>query len=196
MIPIIPIPILSIEDDEDRLFMAALFESYNRLMYSEIKKVLSDPWEIEDVLQTTLVKLIDKIEKLKSLDDRSLVNYIITASKNNARSLLRRSSRESFASIDGDEELSGMNLSDGLSAEDWVFRLEDIRQLADALNRLDDKSRYLLEAKYILEIDPQEMADELHIKPDSLRMELSRARKRALKLLKDEASEKEKASET
>ena len=38
----IPYVILAIEDESDREYMTALYIEYHRLMYSEIKKLLSD----------------------------------------------------------------------------------------------------------------------------------------------------------
>ena len=180
----IPFVILAIEDEDNRSFMTTLFLNYERLLYSEIRKLISDSWAVEDVLQSTLVKLIGKIPLLRTLDERSLVNYIITAAKNTAISLLRRSPRENLPSID-DEGFAGGALSDGTSAEDVLIRVESVRRLADIWPLLDERSQYLLDAKYILGMGSQEIAAQLGIKPDSVRVELSRARKRARKLLMD-----------
>ena len=61
----IPFCILAIENDDDREFMAELFLRYQRLLYNEIYEILKNPWNTEDVLQATLVKLIDKISELR-----------------------------------------------------------------------------------------------------------------------------------
>lgn len=57
----IPYCILVIEDDNDREFMTLLFIRFQRLLYKEIYEILKNPWNTEDILQATLVKLIDKI---------------------------------------------------------------------------------------------------------------------------------------
>lgn len=62
----LPICILTIEDESDREFMSRVYTQYQWLMYDTIKHVVGDHWSTEDVVQTTLVKLIDKLEKLKS----------------------------------------------------------------------------------------------------------------------------------
>ena len=76
----IPYCILVIEDDDDRAFMEQLFVDYHRLMYHEIFKLVHDQWAAEDVMQSTLVRLIDKIPELRIKDRDHLVNYIITVS--------------------------------------------------------------------------------------------------------------------
>ena len=55
----IPYCILVIEDDDDREFMTLLYIRYQRLLYKEIYEILKKPWNTEDILQATLVKLID-----------------------------------------------------------------------------------------------------------------------------------------
>ena len=60
----IPFCILVIEDNDDREFMASLFVQYQRLLYKEIYAILKNPWNTEDIMQATLVKLIDKIQEL------------------------------------------------------------------------------------------------------------------------------------
>ena len=73
----IPYCILVIEDDDDRTFMEQLFVDYHRLMYHEIFKLVHDQWAAEDVMQSTLVRLIDKIPELRLKDRGHLVNYTL-----------------------------------------------------------------------------------------------------------------------
>ena len=70
----IPIIILTIQDPDEREYMTGLYIKYNRLMYSEIHKIIHDPWDVEDVLQISLVKLIDKISLLRAFERNRLVN--------------------------------------------------------------------------------------------------------------------------
>ena len=63
----IPYCILVIEDDDDREFMTLLYIRYQRLLYKEIYEILKNSWNTEDILQATLVKLIDKIPELRRL---------------------------------------------------------------------------------------------------------------------------------
>lgn len=55
--------------------------------------------------------------------------------------------------------------------------------------QLDERTRYLLEGYYILDLPATEMARELNIKPASLRMALTRARKTAYQLLQDSSKQ-------
>ena len=70
--------------------------------------------------------------------------------------------------------------------EDLLISKEEIDELVRRWPQLDAKSKYLLEGKYILGKSDEVMAEELSIKPASVRMALTRARQCAYQLLTKE----------
>ena len=76
---------------------------------------------------------------------------------------------------------------DGEAIELQVIKKEDLEALSRIWTQLDERTRYLLEGYYILNLPATEIARELNIKPDSLRMALTRARKTAYQLLQDKS---------
>ena len=124
----IPYVILAIEDDDDRDFIRWLYIRYERLMYSEIYKIVQDNWATEDILQDTIVKLIDKIELLKQLPEKKRVNYIISASKNTAYTYAKRKMNRDLLSIEelADNRKSVSFLWDNIE-EDLILR-DDLKQ--------------------------------------------------------------------
>lgn len=179
----IPFVILAIDDTDDRVFMTSLYLQYKRLMMSEILKIIGEKCDAEDILQASLVKLIEKIPRLRTLGERQRVNYLITTVKNTAYSALRRLKKTGFASIDDDEWVLGDRLCSNDCVEETITRVETVERLEVIWPMLDEKSRYLLSARYFLEMQPPEIAAELGIKPESVRMELTRARRKAKELL-------------
>lgn len=186
----LPLCILAIENDSDREFMTQIYEQYHRLMYSEIYAITRDVWATEDIMHATVERLIEKIELMRSFDRNRLVNYIISASKNNSYNYLNYERRRSGYCFD--------EFRDSAYAEDDISRVEDridlsgdLRMLAEVWKELDDYTRYLLEARYILNKSYETMAKELGVRADSLRMALTRARKKALRLMMDKAAEKQ-----
>lgn len=63
----LPLMIATIDDDADRAFMTRIYYRYRRYMYKTIGTFVSDPWDADDVFQTTLPNLIDHLDTLKSL---------------------------------------------------------------------------------------------------------------------------------
>ena len=175
----IPVCILAINDENDREFMTALFLQYERLMYKEIYQITSDIWETEDILQSALVKLIDKITLLRTLDSKRLINYLISTVKNTAYNHMNRKkpafSFDEMRDVEADDEISEF--------EDRMELNFQLERLANVWPLLDQRSKYVLEAYYILEKHPEEIARDLGIKANSIRMILSRARKRAYRLM-------------
>ena len=180
----IPYVILAIEDEIDREYMTSLYIEYHRLMYSEIKKLLSDKEAIEDVLQSTLVKLIDKISLLRRFDRTHLVNYIIVSCRNTARNELRYRSRHPAFSFD--EAFDGSEPDSAFAPiEEQILHTDSLARLAQVWDKLDERNRYLLEARYILEKTDADIAADLGIQPKSVRMALTRARKVASCLMEE-----------
>jgi RNA polymerase sigma factor, sigma-70 family len=173
----IPIPqiILTIESDDDRAFMTQLYEKYHRLMYKEILTIVKNHADTEDVLHNTIVSLIRKIDTLRKFNERRLANYIITACKNTARNLFRNR-KEILITF---EELD--EVADDSNIENFIVHVENLNMLAEVWPDLPERDKHLLEGKYILEKSDVEMSKELGISANSVRMYLSRARKRALK---------------
>lgn len=181
----IPYCILIIEDESDREFMTALYFQYQKLIYSSIRKVLSDQWLIDDAAQSSLEKLIDKVSLLRTLDRNRLINYIISTCKNTAYNLIRHNCRhETFLFDDSIDSLENSII--GLSIEDYLIQNEMLSQLSVIWDKLDYRHQYILEARYILEKSLEEIAEDLEIKPESVRMALTRARRKAYSLIMTE----------
>ena len=63
---------------------------------------------------------------------------------------------------------------------------EDIEALHRAWKKLDPRSQYLLEARYILNKSFEEIAEDINLQSGSVRTAISRARKKARKLILEE----------
>lgn len=178
----IPFCILVIEDDDDRDFMTALFIDYQRLLYSEIYAILQDSWNTEDVLQATLVKLIDKIPEPREKERPRLVSYIVAAAKNTAYNFLRAQKKTAPLAFEDYMEEAEKS-SEHRQIEAQFIAKEELDELKRKWPQLDSHSKYLLEGKYILGKSDEVLAEELSIKTDSVRMALTRARQCAYQLL-------------
>ena len=162
--------------------MAELFLRYQRLLYNEIYEILKNPWNTEDVLQATLVKLIDKISELRKKEEAKLVSYMVVAARNNTYNFLRAQKKSAQVSF---EEYSGQenSASADRQIESGMIAKEEIEEMVRRWSQLDERSKHLLEGKYILGKSDEALAEELSIKPASVRMALTRARQNAYQIL-------------
>jgi len=169
----IPLFILSIESPDDCEFIENLYLSYKRLMFSEILKITGDRWATEDIIQTVIVKLIGKLTLLRTLSKPKLINYIITASRNTALNHLRSLNRV----IEVPYEDSIEDIAEYSSEIDNKLLIrEQLENVHTAWKKLDNRNKRVLELKYVLEKTNEEISSELGIKPESVRMILTRAR--------------------
>lgn len=179
----IPTIILTIENNDDREFMTQLYLDNQYIMYSEIYKLVQDPWVAEDILQDSLVRLIDKIPTLKTLNTRRQVNYVITTVRNQAKNHFRKQSKIDCSSLDDEDSFLFASIACDSNLEETVFLRDDIGHLREIWPQLSEVSQQILERKYFLCQSDAEIAEALSVKPSSIRMKLSRARKEALSLL-------------
>jgi len=177
---------MAIEDDDDREFMQKLYIDYHKLMYSQINKITKDPWVADDVLQTTLVRLIDKLDRIRSMDRDRLVNYIIVACRNTAINAVKKKIEE----FPFDETIDAPVVSDPFLIHlEQIEAGEELHRLYRVWSKLDERTQYLLEARYVLECSLEEIAATLDIKTTSVRMALTRARRNAKKMMLQDMKE-------
>ena len=111
--------------------------------------------------------------------------YVVATAKNNAKNHVRDAQRSRAYSLDDEAFDLSETISDGTDVEQIIISKEQLNDLSSVWNQLDEASRLLLEGKYILKMDDAELAKMLDAKPASIRMMLTRARRRALKLMQE-----------
>ena len=181
----IPSVISAIEDQSDREFMEQLFLSYQRLIYHTIIQIVHDAWVTEDLLQSTIVSLIDNLETIRRLPERKLVNYIVSTAKNKAISQLRQNNRNHEFHFEDTPNLP--DPTEDNIPELFVLRQETFGALATVWEQLDERSQYLLRGRYILGKSYDELSRELGIQPQSVRMAVTRAKRIARSYFKSKS---------
>ena len=170
-------PVLS---DEDRRFLAELFRQHQWMMYRTVFPMLQNPWDTEDVIQSVAVKLTDKLPLLRSLEGPRLTADLAAACRNTALNHRRETQRR--AEYPYSEELGCPGQS--LAAQNLLPEMEDrFLALRQAWKGLDQRSQYLLRARYLERKSFAEIAACLGMQPKSARMALTRARRKARDLV-------------
>lgn len=169
----------------DEKFIERLYDKYHRLIFFTIKKYDVTEELCEDIAQDCLVKLTEKVETLRTLPEPALASYIVATARNTTIDHWRRQTCEqkmiiSFEDIIGN--LSEWETPDS-SLDDVIIQLEDRELVRAVWSKLDEETKRILEGKYWLEYENWELAQILGVKPDSVRMKLTRARRNLSKLL-------------
>lgn len=162
-----------------------IYHEYKRLMYAVAGKFTRDPEDQKDIVQTAMERLI-RIFSAPGAGGRSLsAGYVVFTVRSVSIDLLRRQSREAERRVSvEDDRLEELAAGPG-SLEDLLSLWDRRDRLWELWPRLPAEDRVLLEGKYILDLSDEELARILDCKPASIRMKLTRARRRAAALLSE-----------
>lgn len=161
-------------------------------MYSTARKYINNDnaSSIEDVIQDCVENLLKKIHTLKALNCCALTSYIVYTVRNTSINYLRREKiKKSHISPSNNEE-SNIDLKNlDLNPESIYLNSEFSSETWRILSKLPERDMDLLKGKYFLGLNDRELAELIGCQPSSVRMLLTRARRNAIELLKEESFE-------
>lgn len=130
-------------------FITQIYKKYDRRMLFTAKKYLMDLQECEDAVQESLLKLMRRIELLRTLEEPILTSYVVTTVRNTAINILRRQKRDA-QNITSFTESVEESIIEPDSIIDIIMDREAKRSLREAIDELEPNERLLLEGKYFL----------------------------------------------
>ena len=181
-----------INDVDDRAFMQEVYQQNERLMYAIALKYASNTQDCEDIVHDTVEKLCKNIAKIKELPNSALRAYVVYAVRNTAINFRKHQSTINRHI----QQLSGDDLSSEYDQpESIIERIEDLQEKRTSLTtvwmQLTDAEQELLYRKYVLEQTTEELAGIFQCSRDSIRMRLSRVRRKSLRLMKGDGTNDE-----
>lgn len=174
-----PLVLLLIQDADDRAFMEGLYTEYHRLMYAQALQVLRQREAAEDAVSESLLQLIKKIDLLRALECNKLRAYVVITVKHTSITLLNRRKREQ--PTDGEQFWS---LASDERTDDHLLEEAGIERVKDAIRALPSREKDLMLMRYFREMTDGEIAEATGLQPVSVRVHLSRARKRLAQTLR------------
>ena len=173
-----PLVLLLIEDEDDRLFLEGIYLEYHRLMYAQAYRITHSEDAAQDAVSDSFLALMKKIPLLRSLECNKLRSYIVITVRHTAISMLKRGKREQLA-----DDVTFRDLTDGYRVDDRLLERAGVEGVKDAIRMLSPQQRDIMLMRYFREMDDEEIAQELGLKPVSVRVQLSRARKQLAEIL-------------
>lgn len=181
-----------INDVDDRAFMQEVYQQNERLMYAIALKYASNTQDCEDIVHDTVEKLCKNIAKIKELPNSALRAYVVYAVRNTAINFRKHQAtiNRHIQQLSGDDSNSEYD-----QPESIIERIEDLKEKRTSLTKvwmqLTDAEQELLYRKYVLDQTTEELAGIFQCSRDSIRMRLSRARRKSLRLMKGEGTNDE-----
>lgn len=185
---VFPVAIMAIEDDDDRAFMERVYLDYRKLMYHVAFGIMRDHYSTEDIINSSCENLCKKISLLRSFDTCKLKAYVVFTCRNTALNALKFRNRQN-ARLFYDLDLVSETVTSDDDVAEHILREAEIADLTDGLNQLLPKERDILQLRYLLQKNDQEIAAIYGIKQGSVRYYLTLARRHLALILKGKESE-------
>ncbi len=164
-------------------FVIQMYNRYKNLMFSTAQKYTANIADQEDIVQTSLERLIRIFSNMQPSKRCISATYVVYTVRSVSIDLLRKQGKDIEHCISlADNSLDEVE-STSEPLDNFFALSEQAAQLKRVLSMLPAEERILLNGKYILNQTDKELAAILGCKPSSVRMKLTRARKRAMKLL-------------
>ncbi len=181
--------IAGLDDDYDRAFILDLYKNYYGLARKTVFNITHQTDDIEDLINDSFIKLIDRISLIRTLDCCKMTAYVVSTIRSVAINYIKHKKVEHkhlYYSEYSDMTNDPFIFEDDSEAR--LIRREEMDLLRDGISMLLEKEKDLLYFKYILEMKDNDIAEILGIAPNSVRQYLTRARRNAKKLMEKETS--------
>lgn len=160
-------------DQEDKDFVSDLYKTYKDRLYSLALSLLKNKADAEDALSLTYIKIIENIERIKSLPEEKISSYIFVILYNQTMDIFRHKNK--FSEIENFDQLVDEKNPSTYDQIETKLLVADLLKHIKALP-LDDQRLLILKYKY--DMPYKDIAKLLNISPEA-------ARKRKERLVKN-----------
>lgn len=167
-----------LEDENERVFVADIFEKYKNAMYWTAYDVLKNRADAEDAVMKSVENICGHVHDFENLSEKDTKRKVKVIVQNAAIDIYRKNSKENTESIDkywlaSDEDVG----SEPEPIYDEVhFREQDFGQLQPHLLKLKEKYKVVLLMKYVDMQSTREIAEKLHIPESTVSTHIHRAK--------------------
>ena len=161
-----------IDDTQDQLRFEDIYFSYRKQMLLVAQRILHDPMEAEDAVQTAFLGIARQIKRIPAGNPQIVRAYVLTAAKNAALNMLpKRQQQNELLSI------SELDIADDHNLFDQIAASQDYELLFKAIRKLPAIYREVLMLKYVQGLTMKEIAALLDRKVATIHQQITRGKK-------------------
>jgi RNA polymerase sigma-70 factor (ECF subfamily) len=175
--------LFSTESARPEIDVAALVETYSRLLFRVAHSVLHSQAEAEDVVQDVFVRMIERRRSLQSIRDMRV--WLVRIAWNLALDRRRRIRPEQI-----DESFAESLAANTMPADERLSEAERMKAVLREMERLPKAERHVLVLSAIEELGTAEMAQVLGRSESAVRALIFRARTRLRERLEARGGER------
>lgn len=157
-----------IEDPKQKLRFEDIYHGYRRQMLCVAREVLDDQGAAEDAVHDALLNIACHMDIVAGLQEDELRYYVLRSARNAALHALR--GRQKELPLDAAVDVSDEDFFALLTAK------EDMSEVMSVMAELPERYRDALYCRYVMELPLREAAAMLHVKPETLRKQVYRAK--------------------
>ena len=170
-----------VENEKDLSKFQRIYDQYKNMMYWVAYDITKNTHDAEDVVQLSLIKLIDILYRIEEeeIGRSRCKNLLITITKNTAIDHLRKASHAPipFETVEKPDT--------SRSAEDLYIETEDYKKLIQCIDKLDEKYTEVLRLWLLHHLSARETAKILNISEFNVNTRLLRAKRLLAELLRE-----------
>jgi len=177
--------------ESDMALVADIYERHKGIMYKTALECIGDDSDKSVVVHDAIVRLVEHADTLRRLSESALAVYVSATVRSVALNRERRRNLERRLIVDADisevDDIDAGPTYEERFIEEEAHR-DRLRYLREALSELSDTDRELLVGKYMSGESDESLAKRFGVSPESIRMKLTRARRRAKKIIERKES--------
>lgn len=175
----------SLDNKDDKKFIESLYSEYFPWLKSRAHRFVDDKHVCEDLAQDCMINIIRYIENVKAIPQDKQRAYLSVSIDNLCKNYLKHTSKivTMNSAAAGDLDF----IADNFSIEEELDKKYDYESIRAGFDKLCDRDKHIIIMKYDLELSEEQMAINLQIKKDSVRMAVGRS----IKKLKREIAKQE-----
>lgn len=178
----LPMMTCVIESPEDHDIISEFFQKHKLLLYAEAWRYLSLHEDVEDIVYESLVRIMDHMDKFRSLLPHERVQYAKAVIRNLSYTYAKRQSL--YTMVPFEDVDTYLTFEESQLPESVVFKQIQLEHIRKIWAEMPVEDRLLLEQKYVLDWSDKDLAASLGIQPQSVRMRLTRAKRNVIHQLK------------
>lgn len=165
---------------QEEIAFNQLVLKYQERLYWQIRKIVIDHDDADDVLQNTMIKVWRSLRTFRS--ESGLYTWLYRVATNEALSFLKQKKKKSFAPwIDVEEQMS-----QNLEADPWFNGDEIQLKLQQSILKLPEKQRIVFNMKYFDQLKYEEMSEILGTSVGALKASYHHAVKKIEAMLEED----------
>lgn len=178
----------AIENEEDRDFVAEIFQKYEKKLYIKAMSITKNKQDSEDCVLEVLIKIIDKLELFKSLDEKGQLLYLLRTCENISIDKYREN-KYKIEHEHSTDEMFDAGMYEEENQLDIIISQENCRNIIKAIESMEPQHRDILYFRCVENMEYEDIAELLNIPLQQAYVRFYRAKNRLLKMQEGKTNE-------